>query len=105
MHITYRNNVYIDLNAAMQIVKDRILVHDGKSLPVLCDTRSIQYITKPARDYLAIEGSILISAVAFVTEPSVSELVAKFYLRSSKPTVPTQIFTYIHEALIFLSKF
>ena len=104
IRITYKENVTIDIEAALQIVKDRVLLHKGQQLPVLCDARSVNYVTKPARDYLAIEGSILISAVAFVTEPSVIDLFIKMYLRASRPPVKTKIFYEITDALQFLEQ-
>ena len=105
IHVTYKNGVYIDLRSAVQIVKDRLLLHEGRTFPVLCDARGIRFTNKSARDYFAIEGSTLITAVAFITEPPVSELVTEFYLRTNKPPIPTRTFKNASEALTFLNKF
>lgn len=105
LHIIYHQGVCIDLNAAVQIVKDRLFLHEGRSLPVLCDIRGIKEINKPARAYLAIEGSTLIKAVAVIVEPPVSEMLSKFYIRTSNPPVPTQSFETIEDALMFLNEF
>jgi len=105
LYITYKDGVNIDLKAAVQIVKDRLLLHEGQSLPVLCDIRGVKEINKSARDYLAMEGSVLIKAVAFIIKPPVSEMLSKFYLKTSKPPIPTASFEDIEEALVFLNGF
>ena len=105
LHIIYHQGVSIDLNAAVQIVKDRLLLHEGRLLPVLCDIRGIKEINKSARAYLAIEGSILIKAVAVIVEPPVSEMLSEFYIRTSNPPIPTQSFERMEDALDFLNEF
>ncbi|GAA3622772.1 DUF7793 family protein [Flavivirga jejuensis] len=105
LHITYKEGVFLDITAAKEIVKDRIVMQNGKALPVLCDTRLMKDSTKSARDYLALEGSTLVKAVAFVTEPSVSEFVIKIYIRTSNPPVKTEIFSQISDAKEYLLAF
>ena len=105
LYITYKTGINIDLKAAVQIVKDRLLLQEGQSLPVLCDIRGIKEINKSARDYLAIEGSVLITAVAFIIKPPVSAMLSKFYLQTSRPIVPTESFERIEDALAFLQRY
>tara|TARA_R110002049_G_scaffold298487_1_gene488238 strand:+ start:529 stop:912 length:384 start_codon:yes stop_codon:yes gene_type:complete len=105
LHIIYHEGVSIDLNAAHHIVKDRLLLHEGRRLPVLCDIRGIKDINKSARAYLAMEGSTLIKAVAVIVEPPVSEMLSEFYIRTSNPPIPTQSFEHMENALVFLQEF
>jgi hypothetical protein len=105
LHIIYHEGVSVDLNAAVQIVKDRLLLHEGRHLPILCDIRGIKDINKSARAYLAMEGSILIKAVAVIVEPPVSEMLSEFYIRTSNPPIPTQSFEHMEDALEFLKEF
>lgn len=105
LYITYNKDVVLDLPAAVYVVKDRLLIHEGRSLPVICDIRQISEINKAARTYLSIEGSTLIKAVAFIVESPVSEMLSEFYLRTSKPPIPTESFNDIEQALKFLNKF
>lgn len=100
--IIYHDNVIVDLEAAVQIVEDRLLIQQGQHLPVLCDIRGIKEINKSARNYLAFEGSVLIKAVAIIVEPPVSESLSKFYLRTTKPPIPNQSFYSHEEAKVFL---
>ncbi|WP_299671972.1 hypothetical protein [uncultured Polaribacter sp.] len=105
LEIEYKEEVYIDLKAGVQIVKDRLELHKGQTLPVLCDMRGIREINKSARDYLAIEGSVLIKAVAFIHESYVSKMISGFYLRTNTPSVPTKTFDNVSDGLVFLNKF
>ena len=105
LHIIYHKGVSVDLNAAVQIVKDRLLLHEGRHLPILCDIRGIKDINKSARAYLAMEGSTLIKAVAVIVEPPVSEMLSEFYIRTSNPPIPTQSFEHMEDALVFLKEF
>lgn len=105
LHIIYHEGVSVDLNAAVQIVKDRLLLHEGRHLPILCDIRGIKDINKSARAYLAMEGSTLIKAVAVIVEPPVSEMLSEFYIRTSNPPIPTQSFEHMEDALVFLKEF
>ncbi|MGJ8550702.1 hypothetical protein HSX10_16365 [Winogradskyella undariae] len=105
LYVTYRKDVILDLPAAVYVVKDRLSLHEGLFLPVLCDVRQIKEINKAARVYLAIEGSTLIKAVAFIVESPVSDMLSKFYLRTSKPPIPTEAFTTMEQALIFLNQY
>tara|TARA_R110002073_G_scaffold327921_3_gene508846 strand:- start:3849 stop:4223 length:375 start_codon:yes stop_codon:yes gene_type:complete len=105
LYVVYSKDVILDLPAAVYIVKDRLSMHEGRFLPVLCDIRQIKEINKAARAYLSIEGSILIKAVAFIVDSPVSEMLSEFYLRTSKPPIPTESFNTMEEALKFLNKF
>tara|TARA_R110000868_G_scaffold399620_1_gene673558 strand:+ start:324 stop:701 length:378 start_codon:yes stop_codon:yes gene_type:complete len=105
LHIIYHQGVSIDLNAAVQIVEDRLSLHEGRDLPVVCDIRGIKEINKSARAYLAMEGSTLIKAVAVIVEPPVSEMLSEFYIRTSNPPIPTKSFENMQEALSFLNEF
>ncbi|WP_308993909.1 STAS/SEC14 domain-containing protein [Mariniflexile litorale] len=105
LHIVYHQGASIDLNAAVQIVKDKLLLHEGRLLPVLCDIRGVNEINKSARAYLAMEGSTLTKAVAVIVESPVSKMLSEFYIRTSNPPIPTQSFQRIEDALSFLNKF
>ncbi|MCK0156354.1 hypothetical protein MWU65_04130 [Cellulophaga sp. F20128] len=105
LHIIYHQGVSIDLDAAIQIVKDRLQLQEGQSIPVLCDIRGIKEISKSARAYLAIEGSIFIKALAVLVEPPVSKMLLAFYIRTSNPPIPNKSFETIDRALDYLNDF
>jgi hypothetical protein len=101
----YKQSIVIDLSIAHQIVADRIQMQNEKSYPVLCDIRGVVDTDKAARDYLAQSGSLLAKAVGIVTNQSVSVIMTSFYLKISKPSVPTKIFTDESSALAFLETY
>lgn len=105
LYIRYHIGIVITLNAAVKIVADRIRLQDGVSYPSLCDIRGVREVHKPARDYLALEGSVLLKAVAFIVENPMSEVLSMFYLKTTKPPVPTQSFQNQRDAERFLAEF
>ena len=105
MHIKYKEGVCIDLSAAVKVVQDRLTFQNDKVYPVLCEIHGVKTIDKSARDYLAVEGSVLVTSVAFLVKFPVSSWLSEFYLIASKPAVPTKTFTDLKEAKKFLSQF
>lgn len=102
LHIIYKKDHMIDLEAAQVIVRDRMMVQEGLTMPVLCDIREVRMVTKPARDYLAMEGSLLVKALAFFIDPPVTDVISSFYLGTHPLSFPTASFTDKDEAISFL---
>lgn len=105
LHFVYHPSVVLNLRAAEQVVSDRLKFQGEKVLPVFCDTRGIKDTEKSARDFLAKEGSVMTTAVAFLVNPPISQAITDFYVRTNKPVTPTKIFTEKYEALRFLKSF
>ena len=105
LHFVYHPSVVLNLHAAEQVVSDRLKFQGEKVLPVFCDTRGIKDTEKSARDFLAKEGSVMTSAVAFLVNPPISQAITDFYIRTNKPVTPTKIFVEKYEALRFLRSF
>jgi hypothetical protein len=98
----YKSGITMNLDAAKTVVADRINVQKGIPYPVFCDMRGIKDSDKPARDYLAKEGSLMVNAVAVLTDSPVTRIMANFYLTISRPTVPTKMFTDKAHAIEYL---
>ena len=92
LYVTYTKDVILDLPAAVYIVKERLSIHEGLYLPVLCDVRHIKEVNKAARSYLAIDSPV-------------SEMLSEFYLRTNTPTIPTKAFSNFDLALKFLNPY
>lgn len=105
MFFVYHPGVHLNIRAAQKVLSDRLKLQDEKTYPVLCDTRGVEDTEKAARDFLAKEGSVLTSAVAFLVNPSVSRVITEFFIRTSKPVTPVRIFTDKHEAVQFLKNY
>ena len=102
LHFIYKPGVVLNLEAAKTIVADRIALQNGRSYPVFCDMRGIKDSNKEARDYLAKEGSALVTAVGVIIESPVTKIMVNFYLSINKPITPTRMFTDKALALEFL---
>ena len=105
VHIIYKKGVIIDLQASKRIVRDRLMFQEERAYPILCDIRQLRRVDKAARDYLALEGSLLIKALAFIIEPPVTDVMTRFYLMTNHPDIPTASFREISKALAYLGKF
>lgn len=105
LHVQYKPDIFIDVDAARKIVADRITFQNGKPYPILCFTGGIKNSTKTGRDYLAIKGSILTSAIAYIATPTVSLAMLNFFIEKNKPSVPSEIFTSTTAARDFLEPY
>lgn len=105
LYFIYKKNTELDLEAAKRVVEDRKSVQKGVSYPVICDIRGLKNVDKTARDYLAKEGSSLVKAVALLMDSPAYQFMANFYLKVSKPNVPTKMFSTMNEAMGFVDKY
>lgn len=105
LFFVYRPVSIIDLKIAEHIVKERIRFQNEKEYPILCDMRQVKMVEKRARDYLAKEGSYLTIAVALLVNEPYTEKLGDLFLQTSKPSIPTEIFTSEFRALEFLRQF
>tara|TARA_R110002049_G_scaffold304317_3_gene499425 strand:- start:4727 stop:5116 length:390 start_codon:yes stop_codon:yes gene_type:complete len=100
--VVYKKGVVIDQKVAIKIVEDRLSLQQGKPFLVFCDASGIKSIDKAARNYLAIEGSILITATALLVNNPITNVMSDFYLKTSSHPCPIQAFTEKKEAMAFL---
>lgn len=105
VHVIYKKGAIINLQASKRIVKDRLMFQEERAYPILCDIRQLRKVDKAARDYLALEGSLLIKALAFIIEPPVTDVMTRFYLMTNHPEIPTASFREVSKALAFLGRF
>lgn len=105
LFFTYLPIPTFDIQLAKQIVSDRLHIQREQAYPVLCDIRKFSLPDIKARKYLAIEGSLLTTAVAYLVAPALSVQLTQFFIRVNKPLVPTQVFTDKSEAIHYLKQF
>ena len=96
--------VFLDLAIARLIVADRIRVQGDDSFLIFCDSRGVRDSSKDARDFLALDGSLLVEAVAIYDDRRVMGTVSSYYLMRSRPLVPTEFFNDRQEGIDFLRK-
>lgn len=105
LFFVYRPKLLIDRKIAERIVRDRIRFQNERAYPICCDLRNLKNVEKDGRDFLAQQGSILAKAVALLVERNFSERISQIFLETSKPKVPTAVFTSKIKALEFLDRY
>lgn len=105
LYFVYKPNATINLDAAKQIVNDRINFQQQVDYPIFCDIRGIKSIDKAARDFLAKDGSSYTKGVAVIVDTPMTKIISNFYLGLNKPLAPTKMFTEQQEALNYLQQF
>lgn len=105
LHFVYGHIENLTLSIAKQLLKLRLSIQNHKSYPVLCDLSQVLQAEKDAMDYLAKEGSTQATAVALLVNYPHSKVTAEFYLITSLPNVPTQVFEDKLKALQFLAAY
>lgn len=105
LFFVYKQGAVINLEAARMIVRDRLTVQQGTPYPVYCDMRGIRDSDKAARDFLAKEGSSMVTAVGVLVGSAVTRMMLNFYLTISRPVTPTRMFTDEKELLLYLESF
>ncbi len=100
----YLKGVVLNLEDTKEMVRMR-LEKQTKVMPIFNDPTAMKSIEKEARDYLANEGSEGLSAVAILVTNSVAYMAFNFYVKLSKPKVPTKFFTDKDEAIAWLKTF
>lgn len=85
LHFIYKDGISIDQAVAIKVVKDRLLLQQGKPFLTLCDMRGVKSINKSARNYLALEGSTLLKVVALLVNNPLTFAISGFYIKTSNP--------------------
>ncbi len=105
LYFVYKPIEFLDSSTAKQIVKSRLEFQQGMAYPILCDTRFLQDSSKPARDYLARQGSLLAKAVAVYDTRNFAATMIGYYVDRNRPLVPSRIFSDREAALEFLKDY
>lgn len=105
LQIIYKPGTVLDLQKALRITEDRLLLQKEKTRPAFVDFREVIHVERAARHYFAHEGSILLQALAVWCSSPQTEAIVNFYIRANVPAVPTRVFTDKYTALNYLKPF
>ena len=99
--------ITIDLDIAKEIVKTRLEYTDYIPYPMFIHDSGVVSMNKEARDYFSekdggMQGTV---AAALLLKSVYSEFLGNFFLRITKPDMPTKIFTDEKKALEWLQQF
>ena len=104
----FKEDLFLDLTAAQQIVKDRKEVSNFNSMLMFVDVSSVKEVSKEARDYFGSEvGSELLKASAIYTNSKLAAFLANFLVKVNlhKSTIPIKLFTDKTKALNWLENY
>ena len=102
VRLTWIPNAEVTLASAKESVAAIKTLSQGKIRPLLVDMRSTKSMDREARAYYVRPEQKATNAVALLADSAVSRVLANFFLRINKPTIPTQMFTSETEALEWL---
>lgn len=99
----YKPGITIDLEVAKEVAAERIKLANGRLYSFVGFIEDLQNVTKEARDYFSQDDGVKgMKRLALITASPISKMFGNFFLKISKPSVPTRLFTSEPEALIWL---
>jgi hypothetical protein len=100
---TYKKGKKINLEAAHQIVKDRLdFTQSRPVLTLLCNQGVISF-DKDARSFLTSpESSKGVKAAAILSDSSATAIIGNFIIKVNRPEIPVRLFTSKEKAIEWL---
>ena len=81
-------------------------LYEGKTFPLLVDSREIRSISKEARDHFSMNNrESHVIAFAIVIDSPLSKIIGNFFMGLNKPRVPTHLFNSEKDAVKWLKKY
>lgn len=85
------------VNASSKLSQDEVHAN-------FVDMRKAIYITDPARKYFAGQNKATVLAIAVLLDSRIQTAFGNFYMRFSKPIIPTKLFTDTQQAIDWLKE-
>jgi len=101
----FTHKLNMDLDIAKHCVIERLAYSNGQSYPCLINMKKIKSLSKEAREYLAKEGTQLVTVGAILSHSTFTRLIANIFLTVNKPKVPTKLFNDEQVAIEWLKKY
>lgn len=96
----------LDRKTAMQVVQLRKEFTHNTPYPVLADIRKVVTTTRDAREFASSDESIEgVIAGAILTDTTFNAFIANFFVKVSRPKLPTRVFARQEDALKWLEQF
>lgn len=103
LYATYKSGLKLTLDDVQNIVKERLVLLEGKSLPVLIIDAGVVSMDKSARDFLSSEDGISgLKAAAIIENSLFSKMLINFFLKLTNPKLQVKAFGSHDEALNWL---
>lgn len=106
VEIDVKENADIGVEQCKELTTTYEDLLEDKKYPLLHIVGDYVTMTKEAREYASsIEGLKFSKAEAFVINSLPHKILANFYMKMNKPSVPTKFFRTKQEAVVWLLKF
>lgn len=106
MNVYKPNLEKITIDVAKEIVRDRLQVSNGVTMPVMIDLTNAFTIDKASRRYFSMGDAMkYLSASAILVRNEITKLGGNIYIRIDKPKIPTKLFTEQDKAIEWLNQF
>lgn len=105
LYATYLPGAVITIDTAKELIRKRLEYTGGVPYVSLVTYEKVQSVDKAARAFFAKEGAEGIIAAALLVDSVYSEFLGNFFLRLTKPVIPSKLFTNKNEALKWLEQF
>ena len=106
MHVTWHQGIVINLDAAKEMVEERIKLCKEKTTPILVDINGMAFIDTVSRKYFASEqATVGVTAGALLVGSLISRLAGNVYITVDKPPLPIKLFTDKTKAIKWLKKY
>ena len=107
VYMRSKKDADINLDATKLAIKARRTLQNNKPMPVLIDTSNVWQVSDEARAYSATkEVEELSIAMALLPGSSLATImIANFFIKINKPSIPTKMFKNEGEAIEWLKKF
>ena len=102
LFLAYKDGIDLTQIVAQEVVNNRITYQQSREYAVFCDTSGIIEADFEALTYLALEGLLLIKAIAFYSKFPPNILLTKFFLETLRENIPAEIFESKNQAINFL---
>lgn len=104
IHLVYKKDCIISLDAAMEIVRMRLEYQKGLSYKGIAFLSLIKTVTPDARQYLAKEGSNGVTKAALIINNPFTTILGNLYVSINRPLVPTKLFSTKEQGMKWLKK-
>jgi hypothetical protein len=97
LEVQYKDNVYITIEEAKNIVRGRLKFFGDAQYPCLLKSSKLKGVDREARKYLFTEGVTNLLAIALVPKNKVGQMLTTILVNFEKPDIACRVFK-SHEA-------
>jgi len=98
LYIKFHCKENIDIEAAKQIIAASTALTGTEIHCNFVDSTELLFMTNEARNYFGQQDKSTVLAIAVLIKSKIQESIGNFYLKFSRPKIPTKLFTNEEEA-------